>query len=173
MKKFTTIFFSLLLVFLVLVPNTYAHVLQTDGSIGAVLHMNPEDDPVVGENTEIMFELKDTNNKFNPAMCNCTISVSDASKVLYQTAIFTADKNTEQMINVIFPQKGIYKITIKGIPHANSFQPFQLQYNIRVDREAQSTKTTADTFKSLLPLFLIPIAAFLILTLISSIRKKK
>lgn len=49
---------GLLLVF-ALPQTASAHVLQTDGSIGAVLHVDPDDNPIIGEKATFFFDLKD------------------------------------------------------------------------------------------------------------------
>ena len=43
---------------------TRAHEFKTDGSISALLHINPDDDPIVAEPSEILFLISDTEKRF-------------------------------------------------------------------------------------------------------------
>ena len=118
-----------------------AHVLQTDGSIGTVLHIEPDDDPIAGQNTSFFFELKDKQGKFSFDTCDCTFEVQEAGKTLI------TQKITDPYTNFTFPQKDIYQVMLSGKPQAGtSFQDFHLKYDIRVARDqSQSESGTIPT----------------------------
>lgn len=116
----------------------YAHILLTDGSIGAVVHVNPEDDPIIGEPASFFFEFKDKTNKFSPADCDCQYSLEQDGKILTSGDLFA---NTESPsldnanFNYTFPEKGVYSVIITGKPKTNGgFQTFRLEDTIRVER---------------------------------------
>lgn len=125
------IFFTLLLFTFVLInPQAVsAHVLKTDGSIGAILHVDPNDAPTVGKQSSIYFDLKDKNNKFKLENCDCTASVSRNN-----TELFSHPHSDDSPIPFIFPEKGVYTIAISGKPTSgDSFKPFSLEWDVRVE----------------------------------------
>ncbi len=41
---------------LVVLPHIgFAHILSTDGRIGAVMHIDPDDNPIAGQPTKVLF----------------------------------------------------------------------------------------------------------------------
>ncbi len=140
------IFFSAL----VLPTNISAHVLKYDGSIGAVLHVNPEDDPIAGEVSNFFFEFKDKKNKFIPGNCDCVVKViKDGSEVFTQN-LFKDNSNpslTNISFSYTFPSLGIYSIVINGKSKDGSFDSFSLKYDVRVARMTsnQPVATTTPT----------------------------
>lgn len=130
----------------------YAHILLTDGSIGAVVHVNPEDDPVIGQPASFFFEFKDKTNKFSPADCDCQYSLAQNGKVLTSGNLF-ADTETPSLdnasFNYSFPEKGVYSIIITGKPKTNgSFQSFKLEDTIRVERGSEADSLPEASTKS-------------------------
>lgn len=137
--------FVALLVFLGLVIVTtqiaYAHVLKYDGTIGAVLHVNPDDDPIVGQPTNFFFEFKDKEGKFKPEYCNCKVTITTEGKEVYSGDLFETVSNpdlTNASFSFVFPSKNIYKITVHGVATDNSFQEFTLVYDVRVARVSEN-----------------------------------
>lgn len=137
------IILSGLLIVTVAFPNyADAHSLKTDGSIGAVMHVNPEDDPIVGEESSFYFEFKDKNKTFEPKNCECTFSVLQNGKVLISQPLFqdTADPGlSHASASYYFPDRGVYTIRVSGQPKTEQlFSPFTLDYGIRVSRTTGS-----------------------------------
>lgn len=124
------------------VPIVSAHVLQTDGSIGAVLHIEPDDDPIAGPVSSIFLEFKDKQNKFSSQNCNCTFSITENGQEIFNQPLFqtTNDPNSlTASIFFTFPQKDIYQLKVTGAPSTpNAFQPFTLTYDVRVERTANT-----------------------------------
>lgn len=119
------------------------HMLQSDGSIGAVLHIDPADDPAAGEAAYFFFAFKDKQNKFKPADCDCTALVLQDNKQIYSQPLFEnnpAPSLTNASFSYIFPAPNIYQVRITGQPVApEGFQPFTLTYDIRVSRQAAAS----------------------------------
>lgn len=136
------IFLSILTVGLMLPTVASAHVLKTDSSVGAVLHINPEDDPIIGQNASFFFEFKDTQNKFKPEDCECTFSIIQGNKEIHSQPLFQNNSKpslTNAAAFYTFPEKGVYQIKVIGRPtKTNAFEPFTLTYDIRVARETDS-----------------------------------
>jgi hypothetical protein len=121
-----------------LVPMAFAHVLKTDGTIGAVLHIDPEDDPIAGQDASIFFEFKDTKNQFKVENCNFNVVITEDGQELSRQQL--ADSSSHIIYS--FPHKGIYTVTVSGVPNNGSFQQFSLSYDVRVAREGTSTNTS-------------------------------
>jgi hypothetical protein len=124
---------------LALAPDAaFAHVLKSDGSIGAVMHVKPDDDPIVGQPAEFYFEFKDKLGKFKPELCDCNFLVLQGGRTVFERKLFqsnTASGLDSALLSYTFPQKGVYHIRVAGQPvRSGSFQPFELEYNLRVSR---------------------------------------
>jgi hypothetical protein len=149
MKYYLSIISTLCALALLLVPNhrAEAHFLQISGSIGAVLHIDPDDDPIAGQVSAFYFEFKDESKKFVVQDCNCSIIITDLT-TKEKTAIPQKDigyiQTTTLIFKYTFPKKGIYRVEVVG--------PFTLSYDIRVDREsiAQETKVPSHTLHYIL-----------------------
>lgn len=149
MKKILIFFLSFLLLTSIGVPLAEAHVLVYDRDIGAVMHIDPDDAPVTKEQSAFFFEFKDTQNKFDPANCDCTFSISESGAEIYAQPLF--QNNTKPSLNnasvfYTFPQKDVYEIKIVGKPNTpNGFQSFTLVYNVRVDQIANPATVAENT----------------------------
>ena len=138
---FVLIFFAISLG--VPTQEALAHVLKTDGSVGAVIHINPEDDPIAGQESGFYFEFKDTKNAFSPEKCNCVFSIKENGKELNSQSLFQNSTNPsleDVSVYYTFPQRGVYTVGITGTPITpEDFEPFTLSWDIRVEREAQTS----------------------------------
>ena len=145
MKKFILIIFICLTINTGLIQSASAHVLQTDGSIGAVMHIEPEDDPVVNTSSSILFEIKDTTQKFSSSDCQCIVQIREHNKTVYETAIFTQSDETNPGFSYTFPKKDSYQVVLKGTPHlTEKFQPFTLTYDVTAtEKEPKNSAQTA------------------------------
>ena len=135
-------------------PQASAHVLETDGNIGAVIHIDPDDDPIAGEQTGFFFEFKDKQNKFNSQHCECRFTILEGGRELYAQPLFrdnTSPSLTSASVYYTFPLKNIYKIQLTGKPTIpDTFQPFTLTYDIRVERESdKKIETTEESWFSI------------------------
>lgn len=128
---------------------TYAHVLKTSGSVGAVVHVSPEDDPIAGEPTDFFFEFKDKEGKFKPDNCDCKVVILKSGQEAYSSPLFqnNADPSlTNASFSYTFPEKDIYKVKVVGNPTTpGAFEAFNLEYDIRVARESENTKSSQNT----------------------------
>src|SRR5579884_3968741 len=140
---------GVLLLLLYLIPNTnplipeaYAHVLKSDGSIGAVMHIDPNDDPVANSPATFFFEIKDKTNKFTPQNCDCRVDIYENGKVIYSDSLFVGGSSnniSSPVFQYTFPQKDVYQVKVVGTPQqTGDFQPFTLTYDLRVDKDVGS-----------------------------------
>src|SRR4029078_4197153 len=129
MKKFVITF--LFIILSLFIPGAVsAHILQKDGSIGAVLHIDPEDDPIAGIPATMFWEITDR-RPFIFEDCNCTVQVLENGRKI------TEEQLPSPYFTYTFPEKNVYQVHLIGFPkQGTSFQPFSLSYDIRVSREA-------------------------------------
>jgi hypothetical protein len=115
-----------------------AHVIQTDGSIEALLHINPDDKPLAGQTAGLTFTLTDSGNKFSAQSCDCRIIIKNGSQTLLDRPVTAREARSGRVIWVdyTFPYQSVYDVTLKGAPRqADGFQAFQLDYDdVRVER---------------------------------------
>jgi len=128
----------------------FAHVLQTDGTIGAVMHIDPNDDPIAGEQASFFFEFKDTTNKFTPENCDCKATISEHGHSIYAQPLFQAIPTPSLYSASMFytlPQPDVYQIILTGTPLSkNAFQPFHLTYTVRAEQPNTSQTTQTNNF---------------------------
>lgn len=172
MKK--TIYLLLASCFLILASPVSAHVLESNGSIGAVMHISPDDDPVAGQPSGFFFEFKDKDGKFKPKDCECVVSILQGNTEMFSQQLFqnSTDPSLENAsFTYTFPEKNVYTVKIVGKPNSSdAFQPFTLKYDIRVSREATIDQQNSPNDDSFVEWFkghtLHLIAAFMVLGIV-------
>ncbi len=129
----------------------FAHTLQTSGPIGAIIHLDPEDDPVIGQTASIYFDIKDTTNKFSIENCSCFVTIRQGeSQKLNAPLQHSGNQFT-------FTERGLYTITLSGSPKDSiSFSPFTLSWDFRITKNGQQSPFPAQ-------LVFIPILIIIIL----------
>ena len=153
MKKLLIILFFAL-GFLTTANPVQAHFLATDKNIGAVLHVDPNDSPIAGEQASFFFELKDKQNKLTPKKCDCTFEIDENGQAIYSQPLFQSNKKpslSNASVFYTFPKIDVYTIKIIGKPHTSGeFQSFILSWNFRVDQQTneQSVLGTHTSFFS-------------------------
>lgn len=159
-----------------------AHETQSNNGIGAILHVDPGDAPIAGQDSTLFFEFTDMEGKLDLNNCKCSVVISrDGQEVLSQE--FTGIPGTEGtsgMIDFIFPEPGIYKTLVTGIPkEEGQFKSFKLNFSTRVEKDFIGT-VTEDHSKPHNTLFdhvkhysLVGLAIALLGTTLITIRHKK
>lgn len=150
------LFLSFFVSFLWLWPYpALAHILKTDGSIGAVMHTDPDDDPVANSVTGIYFEFKDTQNKLTAGNCDCTFSILESGKEIYSQPLFqnnstpTLDNST---VFFTFPKEDTYQVKVVGKPNiSGNFQSFTLVYNVTVGKNLPEDKIATPSSTTIPP----------------------
>src|SRR5258706_11840759 len=141
MKKCRTGLLGLLFLIVTLsMPNpTLAHFEKTDKTISAELHVDPNDNPIPGEQAFLYFLFGDSTNRFSLSECNCLLTISESGKQIYsQMVIYKLDPHPNiwgTRIPYIFPSRDIYHLTLTGKPKAlNEFQPSSVSWDFRVEQ---------------------------------------
>lgn len=132
--KSVKVLFFLALFILLGIHCASAHILKIDGTVGGVLHIDPNDEPIAGAPSHLVLDLKDTSGKFSIENCNCTISVVSEGKQIFSGKIGSTTSNTLYT----FPSAGIYSVIAEGSVKSGAqggtaFQSFKLSYDIRVE----------------------------------------
>lgn len=132
----------MVLVFLTLAVNTaplapvYAHVLKTDGSIGIIMHIDPGDDPVANSQSILFFNIKDERGKFDLNKCSCQVNILKGGKNIFSTSL-------SQTVPYTFPGRDVYQVNVVGTPlNQGDFQPFNINFDVRVDKDVGTQPTT-------------------------------
>ncbi|HSR89517.1 MAG TPA: hypothetical protein VLK22_03970 [Candidatus Udaeobacter sp.] len=149
-KQLTTFIVLLWASLFFLCSPAQAHELMADGSIYALLHINPDDDPIVGQPADLLFLITDAKKTFVPDNCNCIASITDltTNKIIFSSPLSKSRSSYKGIfapaITYTFPHKGIYTIKLTGTPiQTNSFQSFNLAYDIRLDKDSTAVKSSA------------------------------
>ncbi|MEC4880120.1 MAG: hypothetical protein SAL70_02055 [Scytonema sp. PMC 1070.18] len=122
--------------------NALAHKVTTAANVGAVLHLEPNDNPRAGEPTKTWFALTRKGGKVIPLTeCDCKLSVyaqpySPGEPPLLEPPLQPVTAERYQGIpgtEIKFPRPGAYQLQLSGKPkQKNSFQPFELKYDVTV-----------------------------------------
>lgn len=159
---------------------SFAHFVKSEHGIGAVLHVDPGDDPVAGEQSNIILEFKDTNSKFNLSNCDCKIAVFEGDKEIINQDLgaVAADQSLSSVTPVTFPEKDIYKLKVSGNSKDGSYGAFELQWDIRVAKAREQEVVSEEKQSNWWLAHLIHliggfvVVGFLIFALIAQNRKK-
>jgi len=96
-----------------------AHVLKVDGTIGAILHINPDDSPVSGSPTSYSILFKDTTNKLDLENCGCHVEITQNNTIVSMSTLHIVDSSDAT---------GVYTFPSPE----SAFQSFKLTYLLRV-----------------------------------------
>jgi len=109
-----------------------AHVLKVDGHIGAVLHINPDDNPISGVPTDYLMSFSDDTGRFSLAQCDCDVFVIQDGKTIAKNPLAPSNTATSEN-HYTFPRPSVYTLRFVGTPKTpGAFQPFTLNYTVRV-----------------------------------------
>lgn len=113
-------------------PAALAHILQTDGDVGVLMHVDPGDEPVVGEPSTFMFEITDRREKFSLGRCDCRLRVLLNDKEVLSEPL-KGDQSASAAVPFVFADAGIYRAEIAGKPQSGAAsQAFRVTFDVRV-----------------------------------------
>ncbi len=149
-----------LAVFLASSSTVSAHFQEMDGSVSALVHIIPDDSPIVGEKSVVEFAITDSHGKFDALQCNCSVSLRRNG-----SEIVTVPLSDTSSAQLVFPQRGVYELILIGTPKDGStFQPFSLSYDVRVSREQ-----TAPAYTNMMSISSMQVCMVLIILLIAAV----
>lgn len=119
------LFIVLVLATLLLPDSVLAHVFIKDDTkaLGAVLHINPDDDPVAGQKTTFFFDTQKT----NIVGVRLVVNDGDSDQVIEQATLSGALAS----MDYTFPRQGVYELLfeVQTTGHVHIFR-----YTQRVSR---------------------------------------
>jgi len=143
MKKYflLTLF---LIINLTLTGFADGHTLKTDKQFGLILHIDPNEEPVARELSNIKLLFTQMPNNFDPSQGSCIVEIYKSDQLIYQQDVFKDLQSVDDIhFNFTFPDLGIYKIKVIGKPdQSDSFQSFNFNYDLRVEKSAKSDLLT-------------------------------
>lgn len=148
-------------------PQSQAHILKTDGTVGATIHISPDDDPVIGEPATFYFDFKDTAQKFTVEDCQCSVTITENGEKIFSQPL------TTDRLTYVFPKRGVYSVMVSGQPKTpNTFVPFTLPYDIRVTKTAARIAPQPNNLGTIIRIGVIVATIFFFLILVISSRNR-
>lgn len=131
---------------LLITPVASAHILRSDGSMSAELHVEPDDAPVTKVPVAYRLSFYESAGKFSLKDCNCSVTfVRDGMTTARKELNATTDTVSEN--SVTFAEPGTYTFKVTGTPKtAGSFAPFTLSYEERVGTPASDQSNSTLTW---------------------------
>ena len=131
-KRLSSLLTLAVLAWLAVPVTVSAHVLRTDGDIGAVLHINPDDNPTAGDPTDYVISFADDTGKFSLSQCLCSVAVMQAGRTITRRSLAHSQGAVSEN-RYTFVRPAVYTLRVTGMPRTpGAFQPFTLDYEVRV-----------------------------------------
>lgn len=100
-----------------------AHTIKTDKSVGVIIHIEPHDKPRAREQSTLYVEFSKKDGHFDLSDCSCTATITKDNQTIQTTTMTQSESNTISKTPVVFPEAGLYVITISGIgPEMHEFE---------------------------------------------------
>jgi hypothetical protein len=125
----------------------FAHVLKTDNGVSAVLHIDPDDNPIAGVPTTLSLTYGTDKGSFQLGDCSCGVRVIENNKGVATTHVQPAYFGSAAEGNAIvtFPDIGIYNVIVSGSAADHSIPTFSMNYLVRVASSATSTTNKSNS----------------------------
>lgn len=117
---------------LLVAPIASAHVLKSDGSMTAELHIEPDDAPVAQTPFTYRLEFNESQGDFSLQTCTCAVEfIAGGQTVARQSLAATQATLSEDTITL--PRPDSYTFRVTGAPKSGAaFAPFTLNYQVRL-----------------------------------------
>ncbi|MCA9338272.1 hypothetical protein KC949_01830 [Candidatus Saccharibacteria bacterium] len=148
-------------------PAAYAHVLITDSthSKGTILHINPDDDPIAGEESNFFLNTQDLNT-------------GDGGKIFLTITNLATGENRQVNAPIIqksakldytFPTQGVYNLvfTVKS-----KTQQYKFSYDLRVAR-GLNLNNTKNTYRAWADILAICSTIGIVVILIIALNRRR
>ena len=137
MKNFFVILSSVFLLSYVTLSTALpasAHELESDNGVNAILHINPDDNPVVGKQIGIYFLFARSDGAFSINNYDLSLSLKSATgavtKYQINPAYFGAASKGSATVD--FPTADVYDLIVTGTATDPAAKSFKLDYPVRV-----------------------------------------
>lgn len=130
-----------------------AHIVKTDGDVGAMFHLEPNHNPRSGEPAQVWFALTTSGGRLIPLEdCDCRLEVftqGDRSEAIASPELTAISAENYQNIpgaDVVFPEAGIYELVLQGTPqNEGNFREFTLTYDVTVRPGTRTSELPSET----------------------------
>lgn len=148
--------------------SAWAHELEQDNGISAVLHIAPDDNPVAGRDTPLDLAFTSQQPGFDLRYCACIVNIQTSADRLFTASVVSINNlPTEGQAVVKFPRAGVYNIAVQGFTSDKLHDRFRLNYRTRVipaagaaaDAAARTARSTQIIMLSLTGLVLLAVLA--------------
>ena len=128
-------------------PVASAHVLDSNNGVSAILHIKPDDNPIAGKSVPINFLFSNDVGGFTLNNYHVQLRLLENSTIKYQSTIepLFFGSATEGETLATFPDVGVYRVEVRGIPIGKEVSPFTLVYTVRVAASATAKKGSGST----------------------------
>lgn len=131
---------AMLLMGMLWAPTVSAHTLKIDGTMGVTLHIDPDDQPVVGVESKLFVEIEDKSGRFdsnNPSNCFCILRVVSRGETIATLPVVSGGSYAQ--LRYTFAAPGRYRVIVEGKPNKDGqlFQAFSttFEYYVRGDAD--------------------------------------
>lgn len=140
MKKTGSILIIALALCFVTPAVVSAHVLKTDNTIGAVLHIRPDDAPIANTSVTYVLSFQKNGGNFSLKNCDCSVSYITNGKTIKRAPLVASSSMSSENV-ITFPKPAVYVFRVTGAPKAGAtFESFTLEYTVRVGDGHASTQ---------------------------------
>jgi hypothetical protein len=138
-KKFSFAILALILSIIILPQTVSAHVLVNDasGTVGAVLHIVPDDDPVAGQTAKLFFDVQ--TERLNEKTTVLTV-VNNATHE--EAKLPVKVEGSSIVAEYVFPIQGIYQLTLT----VAADKEYTFVYSQRVSRAVNGGTSAQQAF---------------------------
>lgn len=146
--------------------RAYAHVLISDeqNSVGAVLHITPDDDPVAGEKAQLFLNTQDLGIRSGAGV---SLTVTDASD--NDTIINTIATRTYAGFTYTFPRTGLYRLSFDAVEDSKG-RKYSFKYDLRVSR-GNGASTSTQKYGWAEPLTAFSISGIIVMLIVAFNRR--
>lgn len=117
----------------------FAHVLISDNTktVGAVLHVVPDDDPIAGQQSNLYFDIQSQKiNEKNTKLTITNLTTDDVADVPVKV------EGSSVNADYIFPSQGVYQLVLT----ASSDKAYTFNYSQRVSRGVTGSALDKPTY---------------------------
>jgi hypothetical protein len=136
MKKII-ILFAVFGILLSSFSTAQAHFLVTDKDIGGIIHIDPDDNPIIGVKSNIFIDLKDQKNRLKEGGCECVLRVLKNDQEVSSSSVKIIKGKDESLFvssSFVFPEKAVYTIRLEGKSQQKEFEDFRLDFDFYVEK---------------------------------------
>lgn len=119
--------------------KVFAHGNDLDQGITAILHIDPNDKPVIDSPAQFYFTFQDPSGFFEINRCDCTIKLLQNETELDRQPVAQPDSpfaslGSYPLYTRTFEESGTYELELAGTPKDGAtFQPFTLHFDVKVE----------------------------------------